>query len=76
LCAINPGVDEASIALRLRRASATAYPNRLIIRLADAALRREGRMVQAIEGIGRGVVAAEAAPFSLPADHSVAERAG
>jgi predicted protein tyrosine phosphatase len=74
LCAINPGVDEEFIALRLREASATAYPNRLIIRLADAALGRGGRMVRAIEGIGRGLVAAEAVPFSLPADHSSAER--
>ena len=70
LCAINPGVDEELIARRLREASPTAYPNRLMIRLADAALGRSGRMVQAIEGIGRGVVAVEATPFSLRADHS------
>jgi predicted protein tyrosine phosphatase len=70
LCAINPGVDEELIAQRLREASPTAYPNRLMIRLADAALGRRGRMVQAIEGIGRGVVAVEAVPFSLRADHS------
>jgi len=73
LCAINPGADEELIALRLREASPTAYPNRLIIRLADAALGRRGRMVRAIEGIGRGIVAVEAVPFSLHADHSVAE---
>ena len=70
LCAINPGVDEELIARRLREASPTAYPNRLMIRLADAALGRRGRMVEAIEGIGRGVVALEAVPFSLRADHS------
>jgi predicted protein tyrosine phosphatase len=70
LCAINPGVNEELIARRLREASPTAYPNRLMIRLADAALRRGGRMVQAVEGIGRGVVAVEAVPFSLRADHS------
>jgi predicted protein tyrosine phosphatase len=70
LCAINPGVDEATIARRLREASPTAYPNRRIIRLADQALGRRGRMVRAIEGIGRGVVVAEAVPFSLRADHS------
>jgi predicted protein tyrosine phosphatase len=70
LCAINPDVDEERIAQRLREASPTAYPNRLIIRHADAALGRRGRMVRAIEGIGRGVVAVEAVPFSLPADHS------
>jgi predicted protein tyrosine phosphatase len=73
LCAINPGVDEERIARRLRAASPTAYPNRRIIRLADAALGCRGRMVRAIEGIGRGVVAVEAVPFSLRADHSDAE---
>jgi predicted protein tyrosine phosphatase len=70
LCAINPDAPEELIARRLRAASPTAFPNRLMIRLADAALGRKGRMVRAIEAIGRGVIAAEAAPFSLPADHS------
>jgi predicted protein tyrosine phosphatase len=70
LCAINPDASEELIAARLRAASPTAYPNRLMIRLADAALGRQGRMVRAIEGIGRGVAASEAVPFSVPADHS------
>jgi predicted protein tyrosine phosphatase len=76
LCAINPGVAEELIARRLREASPTAYPNRLMIRLADVALGRGGRMVQAIEAIGRGVVAVEAVPFSLAADHSDAKSSG
>jgi predicted protein tyrosine phosphatase len=70
LCAINPDASEELIAVRLRDASPTAYPNRLIIQLADAALGRNGRMVRAIEGIGRGLVATEAIPFSLAADHA------
>ena len=70
LCTINPGVPEELIARRLRQASPTAYPNRLIIRLADDALGRRGRMVRAIDAIGRGVMATEAVPFSLRADHS------
>jgi predicted protein tyrosine phosphatase len=74
LCAINPGVPEELIAMRLREASPTAYPNRLIVRLADDALRRGGRMVRAVEAIGRGVIATEAVPFSLPADHSDAAK--
>jgi predicted protein tyrosine phosphatase len=69
-------VDEELIARRLREASPTAYPNRLMIRLADAALGRSGRMVQAIEAIGRGVLAVEAVPFSLAADHSDAKGPG
>lgn len=71
LCSINPQVPEALIAERLRRASPTAYPNRLMIRLADQALGREGRMVRAIEAIGRGVVAGEAVPFAIAADLSL-----
>ncbi len=70
LCAINPGVPEELIARRLRQASPTAYPNRLIIRLADDALGRRGRMVRAIDAIGRGIPAGEAEPFSIAADHS------
>jgi predicted protein tyrosine phosphatase len=70
LCAINPDASERAIAVAMREASPTAYPNRLIVRLADRALGRDGRMVSAIEAIGRGVVAGEALPFSLAADHS------
>jgi predicted protein tyrosine phosphatase len=70
LCAINPDTPEQLIAGRLRLASPTAYPNRLMIRLADEALGRGGRMMDAIEEIGRGVPAHEARPFSLPADIS------
>jgi len=70
LCALNPEVPEETIAVRLRKASPTAYPNRLIIRLADDALGRKGRMVRAVESIGRGVIATEAIPFWLPADHT------
>jgi predicted protein tyrosine phosphatase len=68
LCALHPEAPEAAIASRLREASPTAYPNRLMIRLGDAALGRSGRMVEAVEAIGRGEVATEALPFSLPTD--------
>ena len=65
VCALNPRRDEESIALALRRASPTATPNIRIISLADRLLGRDGRMVAAIETIGRGVMAAEAEPFRL-----------
>ena len=74
LCALNPEAPEARIARLLREASPTAYPNRLMIRLGDAALGRTGRMLAAVEAIGRGEVANEAIPFSLPADLSVLPR--
>lgn len=65
LCLLNPGVDERRIANALRAASAVASPNRLLIRLADDALRRGGRMVNAIGAIGDGAPA-DGRLFSLP----------
>jgi predicted protein tyrosine phosphatase len=65
VCALNPKRDEASIARALRRASQTATPNARIVSLADRILGRDGRMIAAIETIGRGVLTAEAAPFRL-----------
>lgn len=67
LCALNPEASEREAARTLRRASPTAYPNRLLVALADEALSRDGRMMTAIEEIGRGKVAEEAEVFALPA---------
>jgi predicted protein tyrosine phosphatase len=58
--------DEKSIALR--SASPTATPNARIVSLADRLLGRDGRMVAAIETIGRGVLATEGTPFRLDVD--------
>ncbi len=68
VCALNPARDENSIAQALRRASPTATPNIRIVSLADRLLGRQGRMVTAIEDIGRGVVATEGTPFQLDLD--------
>lgn len=71
-CLHNPGVDEAAIALALRAASPTATPNRRLVALADAELDRGGRMVRAVEAIGKGLPTAilwEAEPFHFPARH-------
>src|SRR5580704_11323083 len=64
VCALNPQRDEASIAQALRRASPTATPNIRIVSLADRLLGRDGRMVAAIEAIGRGVMN-DPTPFRL-----------
>jgi predicted protein tyrosine phosphatase len=64
-CALNPGRDEMMIATALRRASATATPNARIVALADRMLGRNGRMVAAIDSIGRGTFAFEGDPFLL-----------
>jgi predicted protein tyrosine phosphatase len=65
VCALNPHRDEASIAHALRRASPTATPNIRIVSLADRMLGRDGRMIAAIETIGRGEIAIEGNPFRL-----------
>jgi predicted protein tyrosine phosphatase len=65
ICALNPHRDERAVASALRRASPTATPNRRIVALADRQLGRGGRMVSAIETIGRGLEAYEAQPFWL-----------
>jgi predicted protein tyrosine phosphatase len=64
-CALNPARDEMAIARELRRASPTATPNIRIVSLADDMLGRCGRMVTAIDSIGRGALAHEAEPFQL-----------
>src|SRR5439155_21697775 len=62
-CALNSQRSELDIAHELRRASATATPNARIVSLADRMLGRNGRMMAAIESIGRGAMAYEAEPF-------------
>ncbi len=64
-CALNPRRDEMAIARELRRLSATATPNIRIVTLADRMLGRDGRMVAAIDAIGRGEIAYEGVPFRL-----------
>jgi predicted protein tyrosine phosphatase len=65
LCMFRPRADEEELALELREASPSATPNRLIVSLADEVLGRQGRMVKAIEKIGRGADAFEGTPFVL-----------
>jgi predicted protein tyrosine phosphatase len=65
VCALNPHRDERQVAQALRRASPTATPNLRIVSLADRLLGRQGRMIEAVETIGRGIMADEATPFRL-----------
>jgi predicted protein tyrosine phosphatase len=67
-CALNPSRSENEIARTIRAASPTANPNALLVALADAQLRRNGRMIEAIEEIGPGEPCFEGVPFSLALD--------
>jgi predicted protein tyrosine phosphatase len=64
-CALNPRRPETEIARDIRRLSPTATPNIRIVTLADRMLAREGRMVAAVEAIGRGIECYEGHPFRL-----------
>jgi predicted protein tyrosine phosphatase len=64
-CALNPRRAETEIAKNIRRLSPTATPNIRIVTLADQMLGRDGRMVAAIEAIGRGIECYEGHPFRL-----------
>ena len=65
---LNPSLDEMMLAKRLRAASPSATPNPRLIALADALLERNGRMITAIDSIGRGEDAFEGTPFELVYD--------
>jgi len=64
-CALNPQRDEMQIAWDIRRSSRTAQPNSRIVSIADRLLKRDGRMIRAIDAIGLGDAAAEGHPFRL-----------
>ena len=65
LCLLQPLEDEMILAQKLRLASPSATPNRLITKYVDDRLGRNGRMLRAVESIGRGANAYEGAPFLL-----------
>jgi predicted protein tyrosine phosphatase len=56
---------EIELAQSLRRLSASATPNRHLIALADSIMSREGRMIAAIESIGRGAFCFEGETFFM-----------
>lgn len=64
-CDHNPGYEQA-VADELRRRAAFVTPNRLMVELADNVLGRDGRMVDAIDRIGRGADAFDGKPYQLP----------
>lgn len=63
MAALHPERHEEELAAELRALSPSATPNPYLVRLADGLLGRDGRMTEAIKGIGRGAEAFEGAPF-------------
>lgn len=57
---------EESIAQSLRARAPHAFPNSLLVRFGDEALGREGRMIEAVRAIGRGMIVAEGVCVELP----------
>ena len=68
ICAERPDLDEEEVALRIRTRSPEATPNPRLVAIADEMLGRSGRMVRAIQKIGRGVDAYEGSVFALRLD--------
>ena len=64
-CMHYPAAAEMDLARTLREASPVATPNPLIVAAADRLLDRGGRMVEAVEAIGRGASAWEGNVFTL-----------
>lgn len=63
MCLLNPQEDEFDLAQELRSHSPVATPNRRMVGFADDILGRRGRMVEAIDSIGRGADAFEGKIF-------------
>lgn len=62
---LNPKLDDDDLADHLRTVAPSATPNPRLIALADGLLSRQGRMIKAIQRIGRGQDAFEGTPFTL-----------
>jgi predicted protein tyrosine phosphatase len=71
-CDRNPHAPERQIAEALRRAAPHAFPNRRIVALADHLLDRRGRLIEAVEAIGRDDLGVRPMPFDLPSRYPAA----
>jgi predicted protein tyrosine phosphatase len=72
-CYHNPKTNEQAIADALKLASPTARPNKTLIRIADNAMNRQGRMLAAMENVLRSlswVEVSEGVPFQIPSMYS------
>jgi predicted protein tyrosine phosphatase len=60
-----PGA-ETTLAKILRERAAHAAPNRLMVQIGDDLLGRRGKMVDAVDTIGRGLITTEGQLFEMP----------
>jgi predicted protein tyrosine phosphatase len=63
---LDPQEDDFELAARLRKVAPHATPNARLIEIGDRMLGRNGRLVAAIKGIGRGAETDGRASFVLP----------
>lgn len=64
--ALHPEEDDFELAGRLRKAAPHATPNSRLIEIGDHMLGRNGRLIAAVKGIGRGAETDGRAAFILP----------
>ncbi|HEY1838600.1 MAG: hypothetical protein WBQ17_07670 [Rhizomicrobium sp.] len=64
---LRPGMEH-EIAQAMRARAPHAFPNPLIVRHADTALGREGRMIAAAQSIGRGMIVSVGECVEFPLD--------
>lgn len=67
LCKLNPEADETAILRKMRTLAPHIAPNRLLVAHADDLLKRDGRMVDALDAIGPASGADMGFLFELPA---------
>jgi predicted protein tyrosine phosphatase len=70
MCFFSPEVDELALAKAFRAVAPHARPNESLVKVADTAMQRRGRMHAAIVDTGRGLswpAITEGVPFELPA---------
>ncbi|TPW33435.1 protein tyrosine phosphatase [Martelella alba] len=66
--AIDPALDDSTLAMALRAASPSATPNQRLIEIADLRLSRGNRLTDAVRAMGRGADCRENTPFLLNFD--------
>ena len=67
-CSLRPDTAEHAFATALRHASPSAQPNRLMIGYADTLLARQGRLINAVQGMGDGDFSKAGKPYQLRLD--------